>query len=51
MNKKNNVFTAYNHTVWQVSPGFKVDAFNDRGGPNGENPHGCEALLEIVQAH
>ena len=27
--KKNNIFTAYNHTVWQVSPGFKVDAFND----------------------
>ena len=21
--------TAYNHTVWQVSPGFKVNAFND----------------------
>jgi len=27
--KKNNIDTAYNHTVWQVSPGYKVDAFND----------------------
>ena len=29
--KKNNIDTAYNHTVWQVSPGFKVDAFNENG--------------------
>ena len=29
--KKNNIDTAYNHTVWQVSPGFKIDAFNENG--------------------
>ena len=29
--KKNNIDTAYNHTVWQVSPGFKIDAFNEDG--------------------
>ena len=29
--KKNNIDTAYNHTVWQVSPGFKIDAFNEEG--------------------
>jgi thioredoxin reductase/bacterioferritin-associated ferredoxin len=29
--KKHNVDTAYNHTVWQVSPGFRVDAFNENG--------------------
>ena len=28
---KNNIDTAYNHTVWQVSPGFKIDAFNENG--------------------
>ena len=27
--KKNNIDTAYNHTVWQVSPGFKINAFNE----------------------
>ena len=27
--KKFKIETAYNHTVWQVSPGFKVNAFND----------------------
>jgi thioredoxin reductase/bacterioferritin-associated ferredoxin len=27
--KKYQIDTAYNHTVWQVSPGFKVNAFND----------------------
>ncbi len=27
--KKYKIETAYNHTVWQVSPGFKVNAFND----------------------
>ena len=27
--EKNNIDTAYNHTVWQVSPGFKIDAFNE----------------------
>ncbi len=27
--KKFQIETAYNHTVWQVSPGFKVNAFND----------------------
>ena len=26
---KYNIDTAYNHTVWQVSPGFKVNAFNE----------------------
>jgi len=29
--KRNNIDTAYNHTVWQVSPGFKIDAFNENG--------------------
>ena len=29
--KKNNIDTAYTHTVWQVSPGYKIDAFNDNG--------------------
>ena len=29
--KLNNIDTAYNHTVWQVSPGYKIDAFNDNG--------------------
>jgi thioredoxin reductase/bacterioferritin-associated ferredoxin len=29
--KKSNIDTAYNHTVWQVSPGFKIDAFNENG--------------------
>tara|TARA_Y100001936_G_scaffold58361_1_gene57552 strand:+ start:229 stop:1650 length:1422 start_codon:yes stop_codon:yes gene_type:complete len=29
--KENNIDTAYNHTVWQVSPGYKIDAFNDDG--------------------
>ena len=29
--KKNNIDTAYNHTVWQVSPGYKIDAFSDKG--------------------
>ena len=27
--KKYKIETAYNHTVWQVSPGFKVNAFNE----------------------
>ena len=27
--KKFKIETAYNHTVWQVSPGFKVNAFNE----------------------
>ena len=27
--KNYQIDTAYNHTVWQVSPGFKVNAFND----------------------
>ena len=27
--KKFKIETAYDHTVWQVSPGFKVNAFND----------------------
>lgn len=29
--KRNNIDTAYNHTVWQVSPGFKIDTFNENG--------------------
>ena len=29
--KKNNIDTAYTHTVWQVSPGYKIDAFNNNG--------------------
>jgi thioredoxin reductase/bacterioferritin-associated ferredoxin len=29
--KKNNIDTAYNHTVWQVSPGYKIDAFSEEG--------------------
>ena len=29
--KKNNIDTAYNHTVWQVSPGFKINTFNEEG--------------------
>ena len=27
--KKHKIDTAFNHTVWQVSPGFKVNAFNE----------------------
>ena len=29
--KENNIDTAYNHTVWQVSPGFKINTFNEEG--------------------
>ena len=29
--EENNIDTAYNHTVWQVSPGFKINTFNEEG--------------------